>query len=115
MLDAQKKTYGPALNAKELHPYMWAVKDHYYSCALPFYNYPYAFGQLFSLALYANAKIEGQSFVPVYRRLLRESGREYPDTLSARARLDITKESFWDDGIKIIAMRNEQLGMRNEE
>ncbi|MDR2097220.1 MAG: M3 family oligoendopeptidase, partial [Spirochaetaceae bacterium] len=54
MLDAQKKTYGDAVDAEKLHPYMWAAKVHYYSPVLPFYNYPYAFGHLFALALYAH-------------------------------------------------------------
>lgn len=49
MIQAQRDTYGDALNTP--HPYMWAVKPHYYGRS--FYNYPYTFGLLFGLGLYA--------------------------------------------------------------
>ena len=32
---------------------MWAVKPHYYRVGLSFYNFPYMFGLLFGLGLYA--------------------------------------------------------------
>ena len=53
MLDAQKKTYGDGLDPECLHPYMWACKSHYYSTDVHFYNFPYAFGQLFAVGVYA--------------------------------------------------------------
>ncbi|MDR3324880.1 MAG: M3 family oligoendopeptidase [Spirochaetaceae bacterium] len=105
MLDAQKKTYGGALDGKALHPYMWAVKDHYYDYALPFYNYPYAFGQLFSLALYARAKDEGAPFAAVYRALLRRSGSMSAAALARGAGFDIEDARFWQDGLAVIAER----------
>ena len=49
ILDAQKRAYGDTLS--EWHPYMWAVKSHYYDAEFSFYNYPYAFGLLFALSL----------------------------------------------------------------
>src|SRR5204862_7132398 len=30
MIEAQRETYGDGLDEKILHPYMWAVKPHYY-------------------------------------------------------------------------------------
>ena len=53
MLEAQRETYGDGLDENLLHPYMWAMKPHYYSTHLSFYNYPYMFGLLFGLGLYA--------------------------------------------------------------
>ena len=47
MLDAQRQTYGEGLAQDRLHPYMWAVKSHYYSVREGFYNFPYMFGLLF--------------------------------------------------------------------
>ncbi len=41
MLETQRETYGDGLDEAQLHPYMWAVKGHYYSTARSFYNYPY--------------------------------------------------------------------------
>ncbi len=53
MLDAQLQTYGDGLDKDFMHPYMWACKSHYYSAYNNYYNYPYAFGLLFALGLYA--------------------------------------------------------------
>lgn len=104
MLDAQQKTYGDSLDAKKLHPYMWAVKIHYYSPALPFYNYPYAFGQLFALSLYARGR-EDASFAGVYRGLLEATGRCSAEDLALKAGFDITDASFWAWGIGVIGER----------
>jgi pepF/M3 family oligoendopeptidase len=109
MLDAQKKTYGDGLDPDKLHPYMWAVKIHYYSPALAFYNYPYAFGQLFALSLYARAKSEGAAFAKVYRELLFNTGRRTVEDLAAQAGFNIEDESFWQQGINVIAGRIDEL------
>ena len=50
MLDAQDAAYGDGLDPRYRHSYMWAVKPHYFT---PFYNYPYTFGLLFGIGLYA--------------------------------------------------------------
>ena len=42
---------------------MWACKGHYYSSDLSFYNFPYAFGTLFSTGLYALYQKEGETFL----------------------------------------------------
>lgn len=62
MLKAQEEAYGEALATR--HPYMWAVKGHYYGA--DFYNYPYTFGLLFGLAVYQEAK-EDPGFAGRYR------------------------------------------------
>lgn len=95
MLSAQKQTYGDALNPDELHPYMWAVKGHYYRPELAFYNFPYAFGQLFGLGLYDQYAQAPAGFAPRYRRLLRETGRKDAVTVTAEAGFDIETPAFW--------------------
>ncbi|MDR2480734.1 MAG: M3 family oligoendopeptidase [Spirochaetaceae bacterium] len=105
MLNAQKKTYGDGLDEKELHPYMWAVKTHYYNYALPFYNYPYAFGQLFALSLYSRAKAEGPSFAKAYRDLLQNTGRMSAENVAVQAGFDIRHEDFWQQGVAVITER----------
>ena len=70
MTDAQRQTYGDDLDP--LHPYMWAVKGHYYSAA--FYNYPYTFGLLFGVGLYAQYQREGAAFQARYDELLSRTG-----------------------------------------
>jgi pepF/M3 family oligoendopeptidase len=106
MLDAQKRTYGDGLDEQALHPYMWAVKSHYYSDALPFYNYPYAFGQLFSLCLYAKAREKGSAF---YRDLLRATGSASCEAIACQAGFAITSRHFWEQGMAILAERVRSL------
>ena len=102
MIDAQKRTYGDALNVDELHPYMWAVKGHYYGTDLAFYNYPYAFGQLFGMSLYAQYQRDGDAFCERYVRLLELTGSESAETVTASAGFDIETKDFWRMGISII-------------
>ncbi|MDR1029977.1 MAG: M3 family oligoendopeptidase [Treponema sp.] len=110
MLDAQKKTYAQGLDAELLHPYMWAVKSHYYSPGLGFYNYPYGFGLLFSLSLYAKAEATGSPhFRTVYQDLLRLTGRASAETLAQAAGFVLEDEVFWQQGIGIIAARVEEF------
>ncbi|MDR0567626.1 MAG: M3 family oligoendopeptidase [Spirochaetaceae bacterium] len=109
MLEAQRKTYGDGLDPSILHPYMWAVKSHYYRASLGFYNYPYAFGLLFSLGLYAEARKKGPSFAQTYRDMLRLTGKAPAETAAQLAGFSIEDESFWRQGIGVIAQRLEEL------
>jgi len=102
MLDAQTRCYGDALKKDERHPYMWAVKGHYYSPDLAYYNYPYAFGLLFSLGLYSKYKVEGESFVTEYRSLLSRTGLESAKSLAQSLGMDLESKNFWKQGLKLI-------------
>jgi pepF/M3 family oligoendopeptidase len=115
MLKAQKETYGPALAPEELHPYMWAVKGHYYRPGLAFYNYPYAFGQLFGLALYARAGAEGPSFGRTYQRLLENTGIKTADQLAHEAGFDLADPRFWRTGLKEIERSIDEFERRIHE
>src|SRR5699024_3539805 len=75
MLDAQKEAYVDGLDSDMLHPYMWLNKTHYYSAGRNFYNFPYAFGLLFSKGLYAIYLKRGEEFVPEYDELLAVTGK----------------------------------------
>ncbi|MDC7125576.1 MAG: M3 family oligoendopeptidase [Spirochaetales bacterium] len=102
MKDAQLKTYGDAMDENFLHPYMWAVKGHYYSQELGFYNFPYAFGKLFGLGLYSIYKKEGDSFAKRYKEILSETGKASAEDVTKIAGYDITKKDFWQSSINII-------------
>ena len=103
MVEAQTATYGEAVQEQELHPYMWAVKGHYYSADLAFYNFPYAFGQLFGLGLYGAYEAEPDGFATRYRAILRETGRADAVSVTAGAGFDIEDRAFWQSGIDRIA------------
>ncbi len=99
MLDAQEKTYGSGLNQK--HEYMWAVKGHYYSPELDFYNFPYAFGLLFSAGLYSRYLQEGSRFAQTYKSLLEDTGRLSCEEVCKKAGFDIETREFWKSGIDL--------------
>jgi len=105
MSRAQMDTYGEGVDENHLHPYMWTWKPHYYSADRSFYNFPYAFGLLFSLGLYAIYKERGKEFVPEYDELLRSTGEGTAAELAARFDIDIRKGSFWEGSLKIIEER----------
>lgn len=118
MRDAQEKSYGNGLNDEktndksdytERHEYMWAVKSHYYSTGLDFYNFPYAFGQLFAAGLYERAKKEGPEFAKTYATLLSDTGSMSCEDLCKRAGFDITTKEFWKSGIEMYANELSQL------
>lgn len=102
MKDAQEKSYGNGLNS-ERHEYMWAVKSHYYSTGLDFYNFPYAFGQLFAAGLYARYQKEGKDFAKTYAELLSNTGNMSCEDLCKKAGFDITQKDFWKSGIEMYA------------
>ncbi|MBQ0167382.1 MAG: M3 family oligoendopeptidase [Treponema sp.] len=98
MVDAQNRTYGAGLTEVK-HPYLWALKCHYYFTDLDFYNYPYAFGQLFALSLYSKFEKEGAAFPPVYMKLLKDTGCMNCEDVCRSAGFDIESKDFWNEGI----------------
>ncbi|WP_312649777.1 M3 family oligoendopeptidase [Proteiniclasticum sp.] len=102
MLDAQKEAYGDGLDSDMLHPYMWLNKTHYYSAGRNFYNFPYAFGLLFSKGLYAIYLKRGEEFVPEYDELLAVTGKRSIKEVAERMNIDVTKPDFFRDSLSII-------------
>lgn len=99
MLDAQEQTYGDGLT-DERHPYMWAVKPHYYSGA-SYYNFPYMFGLLFSLGLYAKYLEDPEPFRTMYDEFLSSTGMASAHELAAKFGIDIQTAAFWDGSVSI--------------
>lgn len=108
MRTAQEQTYGAGLGA-ERHEYMWAVKSHYYSTGLDFYNFPYAFGQLFAAGLFARYQAEGATFAKTYAALLADTGGMTCEDLCKKAGFDITDVAFWQSGIALYAREVESF------
>ena len=98
MLDAQRATYGDAV--APLHPYMWAVKGHYYGPT--FYNYPYTFGLLFGLGLYARYLKAPDAFRADYDDFLSSTGLADAVTLAKRFGIDIHSIDFWRSSLDVI-------------
>lgn len=103
MINAQKESFGDALDPEYLHPYMWCCKSHYYSAGLSYYNFPYAFGGLFSRGLYAKYLEEGEEFLPKYRALLKATTVDTVENVANIAGIDLTKPEFWRKSLQVIA------------
>jgi pepF/M3 family oligoendopeptidase len=103
MLGAQRETYGDGVEEATLHPYMWAVKSHYYSSGRSFYNYPYMFGLLFGLGLYACYQEDPEGFKEGYDDLLSSTGMDDGATLAARFGIDLRSKEFWQASLNIIS------------
>jgi oligoendopeptidase F len=108
MTRAQQATYGEGLDQRYLNPYMWAWKPHYYIPGLSFYNFPYAFGLLFALGLYAVYQERGAAFLAEYDDLLRSTGEGTAADLAARFGLDIRQRAFWEGSLRVVEARVER-------
>jgi pepF/M3 family oligoendopeptidase len=102
MLDAQRAAYGDGLDDAHLHPYMWAVKGHYFT---PFYNWPYTFGLLFGIGLYARYLDDPDGFRSGYDDLLASTGLGEADELAARFGIDVRTPDFWRASLDVIRTR----------
>lgn len=102
MLKAQKASYGDGLDENFLHPYMWACKPHYYYATTNFYNFPYAFGLLFSKGLYAEYLKRGNDFVEAYDQLLSVTGKNKLSDITKLMNIDIQSTDFWKNSLKLI-------------
>lgn len=109
MLDAQKQTYGDGLDPECMHPYMWACKSHYYSTGVHFYNFPYAFGQLFAVGVYALYEKEGAAFLPTYEKLLRSAGSGSVREVAAGVGIDVADVNFWRSSLKVFEDKLNEL------
>ncbi|GAA5503253.1 oligoendopeptidase F, plasmid [Deinococcus xinjiangensis] len=100
---AQREAYGDTLDT--LHPYMWAVKPHYYGSQ--FYNYPYTFGLLFGLGVYAQYKQareagQAEEFQRRYDELLSSTGLADARTLAQGFGIDLHAPDFWEGSLNLI-------------
>lgn len=101
MTHAQKEAYQDSLS--EYSPTFWASKLHFHITGVPFYNFPYTFGYLFSMGIYAKAAEEGASFEAKYTELLRDTGRlEVEELAQKHLGVDITKPQFWQEAIDFL-------------
>lgn len=101
MLQAQQEAFCNQLEG--YHPYAWASQQHYYKTGVPFYNFPYAFGCLFSNCLYSQSKIDYSSFSKQFTDLLHDTGQMTVEDI-ARVHLGFNLQSpdFWQKSIDLM-------------
>lgn len=108
MENAQKEAYSDALSV--YHPHFWCSKLHFFFDDVPFYNFPYTFGYLFSLGIYAEYLKNPEGFEDKYIALLRDTGSMKVEDLAMKhLGVDLTKEDFWAAGIQLMAKDAEEF------
>ncbi|CAM4484543.1 pepF/M3 family oligoendopeptidase [Paenibacillus endophyticus] len=114
MEEAQREAYCDMLG--EAHPHFWASKLHFYLTDVPFYNFPYTFGYLFSAGIYAKALKEGPDFKEQYVALLRDTGRMTVEQLAeAHLGVNVEEKDFWRDAVALTAVDVEQFIAMTDE
>lgn len=74
----------------------WAAKLHFFITRLPFYNFPYTFGYLFSRAVGDRAIEEGPGYSDVVDDLLRDTGRLTAEEIGEQyLQADLGSVDFW--------------------
>jgi oligoendopeptidase F len=98
MENAQKHAFKDSLSS--YHPHFWAAKLHFYATEVPFSNFPYTFGYLFSSGIYTRALQEGASFEDKYAALLRDTGSMTVEELAEKhLGVDLTEPEFWQSAV----------------
>ena len=103
MLQAQTDAYGDGIDPDTRHPHMWILKPHYYGSH--FYNWPYTYGLLFGLGLYAQYQADPERFRVGYDDLLSRAGMDTAEELGAAFGLDVTDVGFWTSSLDVCRSR----------
>jgi len=106
MLDAQAEAYGDGVDPQRRHPDMWAVKGHYFTA---YYNWPYTFGLLFGIGLYAEFQRDPDRFRAGYDDLLSATGLGDAATLAARFGIDVADQAFWAASLQVLVDRIDEF------
>ena len=95
-LGCQSALFGDSVGLEGYVPW-WSYIPHF--TGAPGYVYAYAFGYLFSLAIYRRYVAEGEAMVGPYLDLLRAGGSRSPEELARIVGLDLTDPSIWASGL----------------
>ena len=100
MEEAQKRAFTHTLS--QWHPHFWVPKQHFYITDVPFYNFPYTFGYLFSQGIYALLKPQ-KNAAEAYTALLRDTGCLTVEDLASRHLGVLLEEPyFWQNALQLI-------------
>ncbi|WP_426333388.1 M3 family oligoendopeptidase [Paenibacillus silvae] len=113
MVEAQEEAFCGVLAST--HQHFWASKLHFYLTGVPFYNFPYTFGYMFSAGIYARAQQEGTAFADKYDDLLRDTGRMTVEQLAQKhLGADLTQADFWQAAANLVIADIEQFMQMTE-
>jgi oligoendopeptidase F len=99
-LEQQTALFGESVTVDGYGPW-WSYVTHFTN--VPGYVYAYAYGYLFSLAIYRRYQQEGDAMVEPYLELLRAGGSRSPEELATMVGLDLSDPAIWAAGIDALA------------
>jgi oligoendopeptidase F len=91
---------GDAVEITDGYKIWWSYIPHFIGA--PGYVYAYAFGYLFSLAIFRRYEKEGPAIVGPYLDLLRAGGSDTPEVLARIVGLDLSDPGFWAEGLEAV-------------
>jgi oligoendopeptidase F len=106
-LETLHEQFGDAVEVDPIFKYEWANIPHIVNT--PFYCYAYSFGDLLTLALYAEYKQKGSGFVPSIEKILEAGGSRNPVEVLSEVGVDIQSKEFWQKSFEPIRDWQEQL------
>ena len=108
MGETWQEWYGDSMS--EPDRYFWASKLHFSISQVSFYNYPYLFGYLFSIGVYAQRESKGEQFYQDYVSLLRDTGSMMAeDVVNKHLGMDLTTPDFWQQSIDRVATKIDEF------
>jgi oligoendopeptidase F len=100
-LESQTAVFGDSVDTTG-YANWWSYIPHF--VGVPGYVYAYAYGYLFSLAIFHKYEREGDAMVEPYLELLRAGGSKSPEELARIVGLDLTDPAIWASGIDALAV-----------
>jgi oligoendopeptidase F len=97
-IETQTQMLADSVELTDGYRIWWSYIPHFIGS--PGYVYAYAFGYLFSLAIYKRYEQEGEPMVEPYLDLLKRGGSDLPENLAQIVGLDITDPKFWHGGLE---------------
>ncbi|MEM4237505.1 MAG: M3 family metallopeptidase, partial [Candidatus Nitrosocaldaceae archaeon] len=102
-----KDQFGSSILLTKEFRYEWLYIPHFYHT--PFYCYAYSFGNLLSLSLYNEYKLDNKGFKERYFAILNTGGSRKSEDLLLEHGFDISKSEFWNNGFSIINEKINEL------
>jgi len=106
--------YGEVLDENYRFKFGWARRPHFFIHDRSFYNYPYTFGLLLGIGLYAVYQERGKDFIPQYIKFLSNVGMGTAADLAAKFDMDLRDPAFWQRGLDVILQRIERYSSLTE-
>jgi pepF/M3 family oligoendopeptidase len=100
MISARRRVTGDAVDPDTLPSTSW-VAPHFFIDTLCFYNFPYAFGMLFSVGLIAARERDPEGFFARFDTLLADSGMREAADLAAPFGIDLRDPAFWRTSLDV--------------